>query len=82
MIGLGLLMVSTVRYSSFKTAGTGKQSIYLILVIAALGMLLWLYSQYLLFGIAFAYVAHGIVWYFFNLLTPKRQTKIETGSRT
>ena len=82
MIGLGLLMVSTVRYSSFKTAGTGKQSIYLILVIAALGMLLWLYSQYLLFGIAFAYVAHGIVWYLFNLLTPKRQAKIETGSRT
>ncbi len=77
MIGLGLLMVSTVRYSSFKTTGTGKQSIYLILVIAALGMLLWLYSQYLLFGIAFAYVAHGIIWYLFSLFTSKNSVKVE-----
>lgn len=80
MVVLGLLMVSTIRYSSFKTAGTGRQSIYLILVIAALGMLIWLYSQYMLFGIAFAYVAHGIVWYFFSLFTPKRRETTEERS--
>ncbi len=82
MIVLGLLMVSTIRYSSFKTAGTGKQSIYLILVIAALGMLVWLYSQYMLFAIAFGYVAHGIVWYLFGLFTPKRQGKVESSEQT
>ncbi len=82
MVVLGLLMVSTIRYSSFKTAGTDRQSIYLILVIAALGMLVWLYSQYMLFGIAFAYVAHGIVWYFVGLFTPKRREKIESGEPT
>ena len=75
MAGLGLLMVSTVRYSSFKTVGAGRRSIYLILVIAALGMLVWLYSRYMLLGIASAYVAHGIIWYFINLLSPKRRVK-------
>ena len=82
MVVLGLLMVSTIRYSSFKTAGTGKQSIYLILVVAALGMLIWLYSQYMLFIIAFAYVAHGILWYVFGLFTPKRRGKIESSEQT
>lgn len=82
MIVLGLLMVSTIRYSSFKTAGTGRQSIYLILVIAALGMLIWLYSQYMLFSIAFAYVAHGIIWYLFGLFTPKRKEKVESNEQS
>lgn len=78
MVVLGLLMVSTIRYSSFKTAGTGRQSIYLILIIAALGMLVYLYSQYMLFGIALAYVSHGIIWYVFNLFGSKRRRKVET----
>lgn len=78
MVVLGLLMVSTIRYSSFKSAGTGKQSIYLILIVAALGMLIWLYSQYMLFGIALVYVSHGIIWYFFSLFTPKKKERIES----
>ncbi len=78
MVVLALLMVSTIRYSSFKTAGTGRQSIYLILIIAALGMLVYLYSQYMLFGIALAYVSHGIIWYVFSLFGSKRREKVET----
>ena len=74
---LGLLMVSTIRYTSFKTTGTGRRSVYLLLVIAALGMLVWLFPQYMLFAIAFAYVAHGIVWYLFNFLRPARRIKEE-----
>jgi CDP-diacylglycerol--serine O-phosphatidyltransferase len=77
MTGLGLLMVSTVRYTSFKTVGKGKQSVYMLLLVAALGMLIWLYSQYMLFGIAATYVAHGIVWYLASLLSPKRREKVE-----
>lgn len=72
MAVLGLLMVSTIRYSSFKTVGTGRRSIYLILVIAALGMLMWLYSRYMLLGIATAYVAHGIIWYLLGFFSSKK----------
>lgn len=75
MVVLGLLMVSTIRYTSFKTVGKGKHSIYLFLIIAAMGMLIWLYSRYMLFGIASAYVAHGIIWYLVGLLTPRRKEK-------
>ena len=74
---LGLLMVSTIRYNSFKTAGSGKQSVYFILIIAALGMLVWLFPQYMLFAIAFAYVAHGIVWSIVSFLSPKRRRNVE-----
>ena len=74
---LGLLMVSTIRYNSFKTAGSGKQSVYFILIIAALGMLVWLFPQYMLFAIAFAYVAHGVVWSIVSFLSPKRRRNTE-----
>lgn len=74
---LGLLMVSTIRYNSFKTAGSGKQSVYFILIIAALGMLVWLFPEYILFAIAFTYVAHGVVWYVVSFLSPKRRGKTE-----
>lgn len=77
LAGLGLLMVSTIRYTSFKTVGKGKQSVYMLLLVAALGMLVWLYSQYMLFGIAAAYVTHGIVWYLAGLLSPRRKEKVE-----
>jgi CDP-diacylglycerol--serine O-phosphatidyltransferase len=75
MVILGLLMISTIRYTSFKTIGAGRRSVYLILVIAALGMLIWLFPQVMLFGIALAYVAHGIVWYLFSFLNPRRREK-------
>lgn len=74
MVILGLLMVSTIRYTSFKTVGTGRRSVYLLLVIAALGMLIWLFPGYMLFGIASAYVTHGIVWYLFSFLRPQNRT--------
>ncbi len=73
MVVLGLLMVSTIRYTSFKTVGKGRQNVYLLLGVAALGMLTWLYSQYMLFGMAFGYVAHGIIWYLFGLLRPSKR---------
>ncbi len=75
MAVLGLLMVSTLRYTSFKTVGGGRRSVYLILVIAAIGMLVWLFPQYMLFLIAFSYVAHGIIWYLLNFLRPSRRLK-------
>ncbi len=70
--GLGLLMVSTIRYTSFKTTGGGRRSSYLFLIVAAFGMLIWLFPQYMLFGLAAVYVAHGIVWYLLSFFSPKR----------
>ena len=73
-----LLMVSTVRYTSFKTVGTGRRSIYLILFIAALGMLTWLYSQYMLLGLrqlTSRTELFGIFW-FFEIRRKKRKFKV------
>lgn len=73
---LGLLMVSTVRYKSFKDFGTGRLKIYLILLVGAFGMLLWLYSEYMLLFITGAYVLHGIVFYLAGLLNPRKRREV------
>jgi CDP-diacylglycerol--serine O-phosphatidyltransferase len=69
---LGILMVSTLRYSSLKTVGTGRRNLYLVLVVAAIGMLIWLYSQYVLLILAVSYVSHGVIWYLLSTLRPRR----------
>jgi CDP-diacylglycerol--serine O-phosphatidyltransferase len=74
---LGLLMVSTIKYSSFKKAGTGRRSFYIILLIAAFGMSVWLYSRYALLGISVVYVSHGLIWYLISALRPRRSTVAE-----
>lgn len=65
---LSILMVSTIRYSSMKTAGKGSQGIFLVLVIAAAAMSVWFYSQYALLILAAIYVAHGPIWWSIRLL--------------
>lgn len=76
---LGLLMVSTLRYTSFKTVGTGKTNIYIVLLIVALGMFIWLYSQYALLILSGLYVSHGIIWYVLSFLSPRRkETTVES----
>src|SRR5687768_12853213 len=60
---LAALMVSTVRYSSFKTLGAGRRSTMKVVpLIAAVGMLVWLFSRYVLLALVLAYVLHGIVF--------------------
>lgn len=57
---LGALMVSTIRYSSFKTiGGTRRSTRVAILFIVATGMLLWLFSRYVLLALVAAYALHG-----------------------
>jgi CDP-diacylglycerol--serine O-phosphatidyltransferase len=59
---LGLLMVSTLRYSSFKTVGTRSRSARLaILLVAAIGMLIYLFSEYVLLILASVYILHGLI---------------------
>lgn len=73
---LGVLMVSTLRYSSMKTVGTGRRNLYLLLIIAAIGMLIWLYSRYMLLILSTIYVSHGVVWYAISLLR-QRPAKVD-----
>lgn len=65
---LGLLMVSTLRFSSFKTVGTRSRSMRTIILTLAVGMLIFLYSRYVLLAIVVGYILNGllsrIVWIF------------------
>ncbi len=58
---LSLMMVSTLRFSSFKSVGTGSRSMRTIILVLAVGMLILLYSQYVLLGIVIAYILHGLL---------------------
>lgn len=82
---LGILMVSTIRYSSLKTVGTGRRNLYLVLVIAAVGMLIWLYSRYVLLILSVGYVSHGIIWYLLSSIrsprTPAESQAVEITSQ-
>ena len=71
---LGALMVSTVRYTSFKSAGAGRRSTRLgVLFIAAIGMLIWLYSRYVLVALVSAYVLHGVLFRLVGFLRRRPQ---------
>jgi CDP-diacylglycerol--serine O-phosphatidyltransferase len=58
---LSVLMVSTLRFSSFKTVGTRTRSMRTIILILAIGMLIFLYSRYVLLAIVLAYILHGLL---------------------
>src|SRR5919107_450128 len=59
---LAALMVSTIRYSSFKTLGGGRRSTIKVMpAIAAVGMLVWLFSRYVLLALILTYVLSGLV---------------------
>lgn len=70
---LSVLMVSTIKYSSFKGAGTGKRSAMTVMpIIAAVGMLVWLYSRYVLLAIVASYALHGLLFRVASLFGPRR----------
>jgi len=61
MAFLGLLMVSTLRFTSFKSVGTGRRNARLVIAMIALVGLIYLYSHWILLALAIAYVAHGLL---------------------
>lgn len=65
---LSILMVSTIRYTSMKTAGSGRQGFFLVLAIAAMAMFVFFYSKFALLAIAGVYVGHGVIWWIFRLI--------------
>jgi len=58
---LSILMVSTLRFSSFKTLGTRSRSMRTIILAVAVGMLIYLYSQYVLLALVIVYILHGLL---------------------
>jgi CDP-diacylglycerol--serine O-phosphatidyltransferase len=58
---LSLMMVSTLRFSSFKTVGTRVRSMRTIIFALAVGMLIFLYSRYVLLAIVISYILHGLL---------------------
>lgn len=58
---LSLMMVSTLRFSSFKTVGTKSKSMRTIILALCVGMLIILYSQYVLLAIVVSYIMLGLL---------------------
>jgi CDP-diacylglycerol--serine O-phosphatidyltransferase len=57
---LAVLMVSRVRYTSFKNVGPKSNKPFIILPLLSLLVAgIWFYSQWVLLVIALAYVSHG-----------------------
>ena len=82
---LSLMMVSTLRFSSFKTVGTGSRSMRTIILVLAIGGLIVLYSQYVLLGIVIAYIFHGLLSRVFSMFWRRgdsAETKMETNPIT
>lgn len=82
---LSLMMVSTLRFSSFKTVGTGSRSMRTIILVLAVGGLIVLYSQYVLLGIVLAYIFHGLISRVLGMFWRRSdsiETKIETNPLT
>ena len=78
-------MVSTLRFSSFKTVGTGSRSMRTIILVLAIGGLIVLYSQYVLLGLVIAYILHGLLSRVFGMLwrrSDSPEAKIETNPVT
>jgi len=58
---LSVLMVSTLRFPSFKSVGTRSRSMRTIILAVAIGMLIFLYSRYVLLAIVIGYILHGLL---------------------
>ena len=81
VVVLSILMVSTIRYSSMKSATMkGRKGFALVLIIAAIGMSVWFYSRYALFAIAAIYVAHGVIWWVARSVNSRLRTTAKASS--
>ena len=70
---LSFLMISTIRYSSFKNVGARKDyhPRMLIVAIALIVLAIWAYSQWTLLIITTVYVAHPLAVKLWSLMRPR-----------
>jgi len=60
---LSLLMVSTIRFTSFKSVGAGRRlSARTVIAFIAVAGLIVLFSQWVLLALVVAYVVHALLW--------------------
>jgi CDP-diacylglycerol--serine O-phosphatidyltransferase len=64
---LSILMVSTLRFSSFKTVGTKIRSMRTVILGLGLIMLIFLFSRYVLLAIVLAYILYGLLSWMWRL---------------
>jgi CDP-diacylglycerol---serine O-phosphatidyltransferase len=83
---LAVLMVSRVRYTSFKNVGPKSNKPFIILPLLSLLVAgIWFYSQWVLLVIALAYVSHGPllkVWGLLGRFRPQSSRPEESASET
>ena len=72
---LSFLMVSTLRYTSFKSLTLGRKSHLTVLVLALIFALIYFYSRWTLLLLATAYVVSGLLLRAHSLL--KRRTSLD-----
>jgi CDP-diacylglycerol--serine O-phosphatidyltransferase len=58
---LSLLMVTTLRFTSFKSVGAERRNARLVIAVIALVGLIYLYSQWVLMLLVISYVVHGLL---------------------
>jgi CDP-diacylglycerol--serine O-phosphatidyltransferase len=58
---LSVLMVSTMRFTSLKSVGTGRRNARLVIGMIALAGLIYLYSRWVLLILVIAYIVHGLL---------------------
>src|SRR5262245_56785023 len=76
VVCLALLMISTLRYSSFKILGSGNRNPRLLIIgLALVVTLIWFYSQWFLLIIATAYASHGVVAKLWSLMKPRHSSE-------
>lgn len=65
---LSILMVSTLRFSSFKTVGTKIRSMRTVILGLGLIMLIFLFSRYVLLALVLAYILYGLLSWMWRLV--------------
>jgi len=82
MAFLGLLMVSTIRFTSFKSVGAERRDMRLVIGIIALVGLIYLYSQWVLLVLVLGYIIHGLLSRGFASLrrSPEKQAEMREAS--
>ena len=70
---LSFLMVSTLKFSSFKTVGTRVRSMRIIILCVAMATLIYLYSRWVLLVLVTLYIVHGLLSRIGTSLRPHRE---------
>lgn len=73
VVSLAFLMISTLRYSSFKNLGVGNRNPRILIIgLALVVILIWFYSRWFLLIIATIYSSHGAVAKLWSLMKARR----------